>query len=316
VAEVTTTEAETQTAVHDSGRAAEILVTGGTGFVGPTIVHRLRAEDRPVRCLVRDPERAHALSAWGCELAQGDVTDLDSIRRAVAGCEVVVHLVAILQGKPEQFDRVMTQGTRNMVEAAAEAGIRRFVLMSALGTSEETKELTPYFGAKWLMEQAVKGSELEHVIFRPSFVFGKGGGALRTFQRLIRLSPVTPVFGAGDQRVQPIWIDNVAEYYAAAIDRPEAANRTFELGGPDIVTYEELFDRIKRSLGKRRTKLHVPFGLMRVNAAILEALPGPSPVTRDQLKMLAVDNVVSNSDAQETFQVELVSLDEQLRRAA
>ena len=293
-----------------------ILVTGGTGFVGPKIVHQLRAEDRPVRCLVRDRDRAHTLASWGCELAQGDVTDPESIRRAVEGCEVVVHLVAIIQGKPEQFERVMVQGTRNVVEAAKTAGTRRFVLMSALGTSEETKDLSLYFNAKWQMEQMVKGSGLEHVIFRPSFVFGKGGGALKTFQRLVRLSPVIPVFGAGDQRVQPIWIDNVAEYYAAAIDRPEAANRTFELGGPDIVTYEELYDRIKRVLGKRRPKVHVPFGLMRVNAAILEALPGPSPVTRDQLRMLGVDNVVSNPDAQETFHVDLVPLDEQLRRAA
>jgi uncharacterized protein YbjT (DUF2867 family) len=292
-----------------------ILVAGGTGFVGPKIVHELRAEDRPVRCLVRDPDRAHALASWGCELAQGDVTDPESIGRAVEGCEVVVHLVAIIQGKPEQFERVMVQGTRNVVEAAKTSGTRRFVLMSALGTNEETKDLSLYFNAKWQMEQMVKGSGLEHVIFRPSFVFGKGGGALKTFQRLVRLSPVIPVFGAGDQRVQPIWIDNVAEYYAAAIDRPEAANRTFELGGPDIVTYEELYDRIKRVLGKRRAKLHVPFGLMRVNAAILEALPGPSPLTRDQLKMLAVDNVVSNNDAQETFDVDLLPLDEQLRRA-
>jgi uncharacterized protein YbjT (DUF2867 family) len=293
-----------------------ILVTGGTGFVGPKIVHTLRAEDRPVRCLVRDADRAKTLASWGCELAQGDVTDGDSIRRAVEGCEVVVHLVAIIQGKPEQFERIMVQGTRNVVEAAKEAGIRRFVLMSALGTSEETKDLSLYFGSKWQMEQTVKGSGLEHVVFRPSFIFGKGGGALATFQRVVRLSPVIPLFGAGDQRVQPIWIDDVAEYYAAAIDRPEAANRTFELGGPEIVTYEELYDRIKRVLGKRRPKLHMPFGLMRVNAAILEALPGPNPLTRDQLKMLAVDNVVSNSDAQETFRVDLVPLDEQLRRAA
>jgi uncharacterized protein YbjT (DUF2867 family) len=293
-----------------------ILVTGGTGFVGPSIVHRLRAEDRPVRCLVREPDRADTLAAWGCELAQGDVTDRDSVRRAVEGCEVVVHLVAIIQGKSEPFERIMVQGTRNVIEAAKAADIRRFVLMSALGTSEETKDLSPYFNAKWQMEQMVKSSGLEHVIFRPSFVFGKGGGALKTFRRVVRLSPVIPVFGSGDQRVQPIWIDNVAEYYAAAIDRPEAANRTFELGGPEIVTYEELYDRIKRVLGKRRPKVHLPFRLMRVNAAILEALPGPSPITRDQLKMLAVDNVVSNPDAQEAFQVDLVPLDEQLRRAA
>jgi uncharacterized protein YbjT (DUF2867 family) len=292
-----------------------ILVTGGTGFVGPKIVHRLRAVERPVRCLVRDPDRAKDLAAWGCELAQGDVTDPERVRRAVEGCEVVVHLIAILQGKPEQFERVMVQGLDNVVAAAKAVGVRRLVLMSALGTSEETKDLSPYFSAKWRMEQAVKDSGLEHVIYRPSFIFGSGGGALKTFSRVVRLSPVIPVFGSGGQRVQPIWIDDVAEYFAAGIDRPDAANRTFELGGPDIVTYDELYDRIKRTLGKRRAKLHVPFGVMRVNAAILEALPGPSPITRDQLKMIAVDNVVSNDDAQKTFAVDLVPLDEQLRRA-
>jgi uncharacterized protein YbjT (DUF2867 family) len=292
-----------------------ILVTGGTGFVGPKIVHRLRAEERPVRGLVRDPDRGKDLAAWGCEHAQGDVTDPASVRRAMAGCEVVVHLVAIIQGKPEQFEQVMVQGLKNVLEVARGEGVRRFVLMSALGTSEQTKDLSPYFSAKWRMEQAVKDSGLEHVIFRPSFVFGPGGGALKTFSRVVRLSPVIPVFGAGDQRVQPIWIEDVAEYFAAAIDRPEAANRTFELGGPDIVTYDELYDRIKRTLGKRRTKLHVPFGVMRVNAAILEALPGPSPITRDQLKMIAVDNVVSNDDTRQTFPIDLVPLDEQLRRA-
>jgi uncharacterized protein YbjT (DUF2867 family) len=294
-----------------------ILVTGGTGFVGPKIVHALRAADRPVRCLVRDPERASDLAAWGCELVQGDVTDPESVRRAVEGCDVVVHLVAIIQGKPEDFERVMTRGTRNVVEAANASGIRRFVLMSALGTSEETKDLSPYFGSKWEMEQTVKGSGLEHVIFRPSFVFGQDGGALKTFIRVVRLSPVIPVFGRGDQRIQPIWVDDVGAYYTAAIDHPQAANRTFELGGPDVVTWEELYDRIKRVLGKRRPKLHVPFGLMRVGAGILETLPGPAPVTRDQLKMLAgPDNVVSNADAREIFTVDLVPLDEQLRRAA
>jgi uncharacterized protein YbjT (DUF2867 family) len=310
------TEHPSPSSKDSPAEGGRILVTGGTGFVGPKIVHALRAEDRPVRCLVRDPDRARHLAAWGCELARGDVTDPDSIRGAVDGCEVVVHLVAIIQGKPEQFERIMVQGTRNVLEAAKAAGPRRFVLMSALGTSEETKSLSPYFGSKWQMEQMVKGSGLEYVIFRPSFIFGKDGGVLKTFRRVVRFSPVIPVFGAGDERIQPIWIEDVAEYYAAAIDRREARNRTFELGGPDIVTWEELYDRIKRALGKRRPKLHVPLGLMRVNAAILEALPGPSPITRDQLKMIAVDNVVSNSDAQETFGIDLVPLDEQLRRAA
>jgi uncharacterized protein YbjT (DUF2867 family) len=295
-----------------------ILVTGGTGFVGPKIVHALRAENRPVRCLVRDPDRAKTLASWGCGLAQGDVTDPESLRRAVEGCNVVLHLVALIQGKPEDFERVMTQGTRDIVKAAKEQGVRRFVLMSALGTSEETQDLAPYFRSKWDMEQTVKGSGLEYVIFRPSFIFGKDGGALPTFMRVVRLAPVTPIIGPGTQRSQPIWVENVAEYYARAIDRPDAANRTFELGGPDVVTWNELYARIKKTLGKRRRPtMHVPFGLARAGAAVVGALPGPSPVTPDQVRMLGgPDNVISNSNAQETFHVDLMPLDEQLRRAA
>ena len=103
-----------------------ILVTGGTGFVGSRIVHALRAENRPVRCLVRSPERAGKLSAWGCELVQGDVTDAESLKRAVDGADAVVHLVALIAGKPEEFDRVMTRGTESLVAAAEHASIRRF----------------------------------------------------------------------------------------------------------------------------------------------------------------------------------------------
>jgi uncharacterized protein YbjT (DUF2867 family) len=294
-----------------------ILVTGGTGFVGSRIVHALRTEDRRVRCLVRNPERAGQLSAWGCELVEGDVTDPESLKRAAEGADAVIHLVAIIAGRPEEFEEVMTRGTESLLAAAEQAGIRRFVLMSALGTTEATKELTPYYRAKWSMEEAVRGAPFEHTIFRPSFVFGRDGGVLPTFVRLVRWSPVTPVVGPGTQRIQPIWVDDVASYFAKAIDLPGAAGKTFEIGGPDVVTWDELYSRIAVILGKRRAKLHLPFGLMRAQARVVEALPGPSPITPDQVKMLeAGDNVATNEDAQGVFQLPLVPLDEQLRRVA
>jgi uncharacterized protein YbjT (DUF2867 family) len=294
----------------------KILVTGGTGFVGPKVVHALRARGHDVRALVRDPRRARTLEAWGCELVEGDVTDPGSLRAAVDGCEVVVHLVAIIAGKPEDFERVMTGGTRNLVAAAREAGVRRFVLMSALGVREETKDLVPYYRAKWDMEQEILGSGLEYVVFRPSFVFGRDGGVLPTFIRQVRWSPVTPVLGPGTTRLQPIWVEDVGSFFAASVDLPAAANRTFELGGPDAVTWNELYERIKRVLGARRATVHVPFGIVRVGAAAVERLP-KAPVTRDQLTMLehSGDNVCDIGPAVETLGVTPVSLDEQLRRA-
>jgi NADH dehydrogenase len=291
-----------------------VLVTGGTGFVGPHVVHALRAREIPVRALVRTPARASRLAAWGVELAVGDVTDPASVRAACDGVDTVVHLVAVIKGKPEVFERVMTEGTRNVVAAAQEAGVRRFVLASALGLDERSKEAVPYFAAKWEMERAVHESGLEHVIFRPSFVFGRDGGVMPTFVRLARFAPATPIIGPGTQRLQPIWVEDLAEYYALAVGEAAAANRTFELGGPDAVSWNEFWERLKRVLGVRRPSVHVPFGLMRAQATLTERLPG-APVTRDQLTMLRLgDNVVTNPSAVETFQLPLVALDEQLRR--
>jgi NADH dehydrogenase len=293
-----------------------VLVTGGTAFLGPPVVHALRARELPGRVLVRDPRRGSRVQAWGAELVQGDVTEPASLHGALAGVDMVVHLVAIIKGSRADFERVMAQGTRDLVAAAEDAGVRRFVLASALGLDERTKDAVPYFAAKWEMERAVKESGLEHVIFRPSFVFGKDGGVLPTFVRLARFAPVTPVVGPGTQRLQPIWVEDMGEYYARAVDHAGAANRTFEVGGPDAPTWNEFWERLKRVLGSRRPTIHVPFAAMRVQAALTERLPG-APVTRDQLTMLALgDNVVTTHDAVETFELPLVPLDEQLRRAA
>jgi uncharacterized protein YbjT (DUF2867 family) len=292
-----------------------ILVTGGSGFVGGHVVHELRGRELPVRCLVRDPRKASKLEAWGCELVQGDMTDPASLRRAVRGVGTVVHLVAIRQGREQDFQRIMVDGTRELLAAARDAGVGRFVLMSALGTSEETRDLVPYYRAKWEMEQLVRSSEIPHVIFRPSFVFGREGGILPTFARIARLAPVTPIIGSGRQRIQPIWADDVATYFADAAGRDDVTGRLFELGGPDAVTWDDFWSRLKRVLGIRRPSIHVPVGLMRVNALVTERLPGNIPLTRDLLKMLEHgDNVVSNDDAVRTFQVPLTPLDEQLRR--
>jgi NADH dehydrogenase len=289
----------------------KVLVTGGTGFVGPHVVRAIQDAGHDVRALVRSG------SVPGAERVEGDLTDAESLGRAAQGVDAVVHLVAIRQGREEQFQRIMVDGTRDLLTAAREAGVGRFVHMSALGTSEETKDLVPYYRAKWLQEGLVRGSGLEHVIFRPSFVFGRDGGIIPTFRKLARLAPVTPIIGSGKQRIQPVWVDDVATHFSHALEKPEAANRTFELGGPDVVSWDEFWTRLKRALGVRRPSLHVPMAFMRANAIVTERLPGDIPLTRDLLKMLEHgNNVVTNTDAVETFGLPLVPLDEQLRRVA
>jgi NADH dehydrogenase len=293
-----------------------VLITGGTGFIGQKVVHALRAQGREVRALVRRPDRATQLAGWCAELVAADVTDPASLRAAAAGCTAIIHLVAILKGAPSDFHRVMTQGTSDLVAAAQEADVKRFVLMSALGTSETPKDTVPYFTSKWAMEQAVLQSGLEYTIFRPSFVFGRDGGALPTFLKQVRYSPVVTVIGSGLQRIQPIWVEDVAEFFSRGVDQPQAANRTFEIGGPDVVTWNELYLKIAKVLGKRRKLVHVPASVARAGAQLTQWAPG-APLTTDQIAMIeAGDNIASGTAAVDTFGFPLVALDEQLRRAA
>jgi uncharacterized protein YbjT (DUF2867 family) len=295
----------------------KVLVTGGTGFVGPAVVRAIVDAGHDVRALARSEKSAATTGALGAEPFLGDVTEAESLPPALDGIDAVVHLVAIRQGKPEDFQRIMVNGTRDLIAAAKAAGVKRFVLMSALGTTDETKDEVPYYGAKWEQERMLRESGPEHVIFRPSFVFGRDGGILTTFRKLAKLSPVTPIIGSGEQRIQPIWIEDVGAYFARSLDEPAAANRTFELGGPDQVSWNEFWARLKKALGVRRPSIHMPMGFMRANAVITERLPGDVPLTRDLLRMLELgDNVVSNDDAVDTFKLPLVSLDDQLRRAA
>lgn len=293
-----------------------ILVTGATGFVGRHVVRALAPTTR-VRALVRDARGAQFLAGIECELVKGDVRDLASLRAAARGCSTVVHLVAILTGKPADFERVIAAGTRNVVEAAHEAGVRRIVHMSALGTGPATRTSVPYFHARYDAEAAVAGGRVPHVTLRPSFVFGADGGALPRLLRIARLAPITPVIGPGTQRIQPIWIDDVVRAVELAVPLDGPAGQTIELGGPDVVDWNELWARMKLALGAQRPAVHLPVWLMRPQAALLELLPNP-PLTRDQLRMLQLgDNVVSDGgdSMAELGLGDLLPLDAQLERA-
>ncbi len=292
-----------------------ILVTGASGFVGRHVVRELAGAGERVRALVRDTKGAAALEGVDCELAVGDVTDEAAVAAACNGCDAVVHLVAIIHGRPADFERVIAGGARNVAAAARDAGVRRIVLMSALGVSERTKDTVPYYRTKWAAERTVAESGISHTILRPSFVFGSDGGALPRFLRIARLSPVTPVIGAGAQRLQPIWVDDLARAVRLALT---ADQELVELGGPDVVDWNELWRRIKGALGTDRPALHLPLWLMRPQAFLLERLPNP-PLTRDQLTMLTLgDNVVGDGGLGQAAlgSVDLLTLEQQLSRAA
>jgi NADH dehydrogenase len=269
-----------------------IFVTGGTGFVGRAVVRALTADGHPVRLLVRRGSDRKCRGLEAIERVEGDIRSLATLERGVAGCDVVIHLVGIIREDPAAggtFERVHTQGTINVLEAAAAAGVRRYLHMSALGTRPDAR--ARYHRSKWAAEEAVRASGLAWTIFRPSIIYGPDDAFVTMLAGMIRRAPVVAVLGSGLGRLQPVPVEQVAEGFARALQLEATAKQTYEVGGPDAVTMVRLLDLIGAALGRPRVrKLHVPLGLVRPLARALHRLPG-FPVTPDQLLMLEEDNV-------------------------
>lgn len=290
-----------------------ILVTGGTGFVGSHVVQRLRQENLPVRVVARAPEKAGELRDLGAEVVPGDIADPASLAAAAAGCERIIHLVGIIQeGRGFTFRSIHVEGTRNVLAAAKQAGARHVLYQSALGTRENAK--SEYHRTKWEAEQLVKESGIPFTILRPSLIYGAGDAFTNRLSEMIRLSPVLPVIGSGRSRVQPISIDDVAACIVKAVQDEAFFNRTFEIGGPEQLTYEQVTQAIAEALGVNRPTVHMPMLFMRTMAKVAETVLPRPPVTTDQLIMLQEDNICDLRDIREAFGVEPVKFKEGLAR--
>jgi len=288
----------------------KVLVTGGTGFVGQAVLAALREAGHPARVLVRDASSPHArelVARLSAEAVVGDVLDPDSLRRAVPGCDAVIHLVGIISeiGR-NTFENAHTTATRNVVTAAQAAGASRYVHMSALGTRPNAG--SRYHQTKWAAEEIVRASGLAWTIFRPSLIFGPGDHFTRLFAALARWSPVLPVMGSGQGLLQPVAVEVVALAFVRALTAPAAVGCTFDLCGPERVSFNHVLDAILAVTGRRRLKIHVPLALARIQARLLEGIFPPlfgraAPLNRDQLLMLQEDNVGDPRPANELFRL-------------
>ena len=293
-----------------------VFVTGATGFVGRAVIHALRAEGYVVRCLVRRGSERSLQGLGAVERVEGDVLVRQGLEDEIAGCQAAIHLVGIIREHPQHgatFENVHTQGTQNVLDAAATAGVRRFLHMSALGARPGAR--ARYHQTKWAAEEAVRGSGLNWTIFRPSIIYGREDEFVTLLARMVRKLPLVPVIGSGRQRLQPVPVEHVAEGFARALARPASEKQTYEVCGPDAVTMLELLDLIGRAQGRRGRvrKINIPLGLMRPAARLLHPLPG-FPITPDQLRMLEEDNVGDPRPFYSTFGLTPLPLADGLRR--
>ncbi len=274
-----------------------VSVFGGTGFLGRRVVQRLTAEGTTVRVAVRHADRARsALRAVGLDRVMvfgADVRDQAAVATAVAGADAVVDAVsAYVETAGVTFEAVHERGAETLAREAAAAGVARFVLVSGIGADPESA--SPYIRARGRGERAVERSFPGATIVRPSAMFGPGDALFGTLAHLARLLPVLPLIGDGHTRLQPVYVEDVAEAVARILADPGTAGRTYELAGPTVYTLRELFSIALRIMGRRRLIVPVPFVVAQVQARLFELLPNP-PLTTGQVDLLKADNVASGT---------------------
>lgn len=275
-----------------------ILVTGASGYVGSHTVRRLASSGRQVRAMVRDHHRAERearLDGLAVEWVEGDVTRPETLPAALAGVETVIHTVAIAVEKGGRtYEAINLDGTANVLHAAAAAGAGRFINMCQLGADPSL----PYrfLASKGKAQALVARSELNWTAFRPSVIWGPEDEFANTFARLAQMTPVIfPIVGTGLAKFEPIWIEDVVTAIEKSLDDKTTYRMEFELGGPEVLTLEEIERRTLAGLGARRTFVHFPLPLIRIAVTLMETLLPAPPVTRSLLELLAIENVTRDN---------------------
>lgn len=274
---------------------ALVTVVGGSGFLGRYIVQRLAEAGLRVRVAVRHPETALFLKPLGSlgqvQLVRGDITSDAQMAAAFDGAAAGVNLVGILaESGKQRFDAVQAEGAGRAARAAAAAGVRHYVQVSAIGA--DTASPVPYARSKAQGEAAVLAAIPTATILRPSLIIGPEDQFLNRFAAMARLSPVLPVI-AGNTRFQPVFVMDVAAAVVAALNSPAAAGRTYELGGADVLSFRAILAIINAETRQQRRLVEVPDWIAALMAKLGDVLPF-MPMTSDQLAMLGKDNVVTS----------------------
>lgn len=288
----------------------KVFLTGGAGFVGSHLLRRLLLDGHEVRALLRKGGSLRCISR--VEEVEGDLTTTN-LAGAVAGCEALINLVGIIYERGNQtFEAVHHQGTRNLVKAAQQTGIKRFVQMSALGARPQ--DASGYHTTKFAGEEEVRGSGIPWVILRPSLIFGPGSAFVEQMISVMKAAPlIRPVPGSGEYRFRPVHVDDVCECFAQSLSNPQATNQTINLVGGEELTLNQIAAEIAACLGIRKAVVHIPVPLMKTAAALFSLLPIKPPVTSAQIRMLQEGSTADPGPMQAIFGISSVGFREGLK---
>lgn len=272
-------------------------VFGGTGFVGTQIVYALAKAGYAIKIATRVPERAYFLRPCGnvgqvVPLAC-NYSDPKSIAKAVQGSDVVVNCIGALFEKGEQsFQKAHIDIPAAIAKSCADYNVDRFVHISALACDRGTSK---YAKSKYKGEEAIHAQYPSAIILRPSVIFGEGDDFFNMFAKMATILPILPLIGGGETQFQPVYVGDVVDATMAAVNTPDADGKIYALGGPEILSFKQIFERLFSYTGQTPILLSLPFGLAKIQAAFLSMLPKPL-LTRDQVESLKTDNIVTNDE--------------------
>lgn len=286
---------ENAMASGDKMNSKIVTVFGGTGFVGTQVVRELAARGFRVKVATRVPERAYFLRPCGV-VGQVvpfacDYSDDASIGSAVKGADFVVNCVGILFEKDKKgFARAHVDIPASIAKACKREKTARFVHLSALGIEASTSK---YAATKLEGEAQIRKHFPQATFLRPSVIFGEGDDFFNMFAKMAKVLPVLPLIGGGETKFQPVYVGDVADSVLAALDDLETAGQVYELGGPEILNFQEVYERLFSYTKQKRVLLPLPFGVAKVQACFLSIMPKPL-LTRDQVESLKSDSIVSD----------------------
>jgi NADH dehydrogenase len=281
----------------------KVLVTGGTGYVGSRIRTYLKSLGHEVRLLVREGGANGRIGTDEFETITGDILDTNSCLKACDGVDAVIHLIGIIREHPSQgitFNNLHTSSTLFIVDAAERSGVRRFIHMSALGSRENAT--SAYHRTKYEAEALVRQSSLHWTIFRPSVIFDWGSEFIEMLVDLAK-KRVVPMIGGGKGRLQPVALDDVCNCMTEALGMPETVGRTFELGGPEQLTFRQMIEAVASALNSQIKTVNIPIWIVRPVVRLLQSRPD-FPLTMDQLTMLLEDNTCDTSQFSRVFNIQ------------
>jgi len=288
-----------------------VFLTGSTGYVGGHLLHHLLAAGLEVSALVRPGSEAKLpVSEDSITILHGDATDPDSYTEELNNCDAAIHIIGVIREFPHRginFEDAHVTATRNVVTAAADYNIQRFLYLSAVGTKHDSP--SGYFSTKARAEDIVRESGLDYTIFRPSIMFGPDDEFINYFVDLMRTFHVIPLIGGARYRMQPVAIQDVCRVFIEALGAPETVGETYELAGPDRYEYKRMMKIVRRIAGTWAIPVHLPKQFMKGMAKLMQRFAF-FPVTEDQITMLYDENITNDERIWELLGIERTGFEE------